>query len=1530
MDTNDDQPQAPPASEFSGFFELLRVKPDPRVEKVLGGTLAHVEGKHGEPASHLKKLLGWRQPFNVVSVDSMGGRPPAGRAIIVLDEDYRPVPGTEVRSSTGESGTTDAHGRFTLHESWDGCGFSVVQGDKEGSFTIDHSPRTTDGPKEELLLYILTDLEQYRPSQPIHVRGIAWRVAAGNTTPVKGAIAVTSLVNEQLIEIVRQRRVTDEFGVFDLVIETDFMIREGAYTLRFDFPEYNHVAEKPITIENFTPPTLVIEAPPRVDGECGKDIEIHVAARYYFGDPLAGGSCTALVSGAAGTLAEAEFSTREDGTATACLPTAALGHGDYDARITARDAAGRVAVANIRVNLWCAAGHEAPAPRVEPVRRPTDIDTESPAWDFDASIDARDPAKCNISFIIKDPPPTWFTRPAYIYWTAGYQVIATDVVYPGRSPVQPIDVPPDASGLVTVTVLRVERNGQCTRRGRVVFVFPRARIIGVRVDCPGESRPGSQISIGIQVDPPHDRKQLEFGALLVDKAVRGRDVPLPFSQISMARKDMVYVQDSWSSRYSDLARELDRFIGGIIRNINQYACSDVFTASDVLHLVKLVKRSNFCGSDFIDHHVKSLRCNCGNQPPRAVLEFILDYLRDKHSEIDELAMELAWFPGVVGTWKYMITPGNPLVQELAEEFPGVLERVLAWSTDELRKQRRRSSPEDFKEACEAHLKDRTAAQELSAVLGDVERFIKERLEVALSAIHAGPRSPDVESGNLTYHQALGRLGQSVLRHVALPMPVDPESIICVDNLPDWSLSDQATSDVPRFAIPVVIGYPKYCSIMTDVGGGTPVPSPFGGGAGDRGPVVTVRTFFPDCGYWNPRVVVGDGKASVAFKLPDTITQQDFVVQATSMDCEVGTATKPIFVRQEFFIQPDIPPHLIYGDVVGINAIVTNRTAQDVAVDVSLDAEGFATTSAPPGQLHVGGNGAARVSWTVRATACGEKHLVFTAASPKYKDVVDQVIYVHPEGEPDVKITRGLIPAGESGFTRLVIDVAPGEVAHHARLSIIPDRSSMALDGIEAMLTYPHGCVEQTMSSVLPNLLVYEALKARGRLTQRYKETCEDLTSKGLQRLLSFRHADHGWGWWEKDDTNLFMTAYVLRGILKMKALGFYAPQDVIDDALSVIFGMRQADGSWLQGQAIRWDKVSSKDAMPLNETGMTAWILLCISETGDWRGCFTSEVEQSISFLGDALATVEGDPNALAVTGLAVRKLSPGNTCLERVQEHLEKLQEDAHWGCGSAIGGDVDATAKALHFLLLQPVEGCGLDVQACVGWILGQRAAHGGWGTTMATASVVEAVLAMKDEGGPAIDGEAVVNGHSKRVHVDESNIAEEFVNLRDMNMTTFLVPGKNDLDIRLASKRDVQYQLTEESWLKERFPGRNAFKIERIHSNKKARIGETITVSVKVTPVQGIDQCAVIEERIPAGFKLDVEAFDASMKDNPGFDYYTRGPEKLVLYPRSAGCAFTYSLIASRAFSGTHAGTEVYAMYSPDARGLAPPVSLDVRKD
>ena len=84
-----------------------------------------------------------------------------------------------------------------------------------------------------------------------------------------------------------------------------------------------------------------------------------------------------------------------------------------------------------------------------------------------------------------------------------------------------------------------------------------------------------------------------------------------------------------------------------------------------------------------------------------------------------------------------------------------------------------------------------------------------------------------------------------------------------------------------------------------------------------------------------------------------------------------------------------------------------------------------------------------------------------------------------------------------------------------------------------------------MSSFLPNVIVTRALKDVKTTTIRNSEDLEKV-KKGMDRLYAYQHADGGWGWWKDDQSDPFMTAYVVSGLTWADQAGY----DVADDRIA--------------------------------------------------------------------------------------------------------------------------------------------------------------------------------------------------------------------------------------------------------------------------------------------------------------------------------------------------------------------------------------------
>src|SRR4029078_614906 len=99
-------------------------------------------------------------------------------------------------------------------------------------------------------------------------------------------------------------------------------------------------------------------------------------------------------------------------------------------------------------------------------------------------------------------------------------------------------------------------------------------------------------------------------------------------------------------------------------------------------------------------------------------------------------------------------------------------------------------------------------------------------------------------------------------------------------------------------------------------------------------------------------------------------------------------------------------------------------------------------------------------------------------------------------------------------------------------------------------TYPYGCVEQTMSSFLPNIIVTQAVNELGLKVSLDSTAVQQKIRAGIDRLNNFQHEDGGWGWWQTDQSHPFMTAYVVAGLVQARDSGVSVQAEAIQRGLA--------------------------------------------------------------------------------------------------------------------------------------------------------------------------------------------------------------------------------------------------------------------------------------------------------------------------------------------------------------------------------------------
>jgi alpha-2-macroglobulin len=207
---------------------------------------------------------------------------------------------------------------------------------------------------------------------------------------------------------------------------------------------------------------------------------------------------------------------------------------------------------------------------------------------------------------------------------------------------------------------------------------------------------------------------------------------------------------------------------------------------------------------------------------------------------------------------------------------------------------------------------------------------------------------------------------------------------------------------------------------------------------------------------------------------------------------------------------------------------------------------------------------------------------------------------------------------------------------------------------------------------------------------------------GLDRLYDFQHEDGGWGWWKEDESQLFMTAYVVSGLAQAKSAGY----DVKDEA------MQNAE-KWLKGQLAQHERMRAD----LRAYVVYALALDKAAEANMLDDAYRARKDmssQGLSMLGLALYT-SGDGRAKEVAA--------------QVEKQAVVTDAEAHWPSDYDSfmefydDDSAEATAHALRLLSVTHPESPILPKAAQ--WLVNHRDGGYFWLSTKQTAMVVFGLL-------------------------------------------------------------------------------------------------------------------------------------------------------------------------------------------------------------
>lgn len=164
----------------------------------------------------------------------------------------------------------------------------------------------------------------------------------------------------------------------------------------------------------------------------------------------------------------------------------------------------------------------------------------------------------------------------------------------------------------------------------------------------------------------------------------------------------------------------------------------------------------------------------------------------------------------------------------------------------------------------------------------------------------------------------------------------------------------------------------------------------------------------------------------------------------------------------------------------------------------------------------------------------------TASSGNYSstDVIE--IDVRNANPPVTRSLEAILEAGKSWNGNIIPAGMEGTNSATLEISSMPPINLG--QRLKYLLQYPYGCIEQTTSSVFPQLYV-DQVKALGEAE---RATIQNNVRAGIDRLKSFQQRDGGFSYWPgAENADSWSTTYAGHFLVEAEAKGYYVPGDMI-------------------------------------------------------------------------------------------------------------------------------------------------------------------------------------------------------------------------------------------------------------------------------------------------------------------------------------------------------------------------------------------------
>ncbi|MEX2118991.1 MAG: MG2 domain-containing protein [Pirellulales bacterium] len=697
-----------------------------------------------------------------------------------------------------------------------------------------------------------------------------------------------------------------------------------------------------------------------------------------------------------------------------------------------------------------------------------------------------------------------------------------------------------------------------------------------------------------------------------------------------------------------------------------------------------------------------------------------------------------------------------------------------------------------------------------------------------------------------------------------------------------------------------------------------------------------RSDFAETLYWNPLLLTdAAGRASIRFDLSDSVTS--FAVRADAHGAgRLGSARHAIESRIPFSLEPKLPLEVTAGDRIDLPLSIANDTAGELDVQVELSSGGQSDAGElvkllgpPASQVVLAPGKKQRHYFSLQAVAqAGEAIIEFRGAAAAQDgrplaDAVQRRLRIVPPGFPVHRSYGGRLSGEQQLSIDLPDDVVPGSL--EVVLNAYPSTLADLQQGLESILNEPTGCFEQASTSNYPNILSLEYLEEHRVASPELTRRAKGLLASGYGKLTSYESPSKGYEWFGADPGHEALTAYGLMQFRDMEKV-FDVDEQMIERTAAWLRSRRDGKGGYQQNPRA----LDSFGGAPKHITD--AYITWALAESGQ------TDLAAELDHV-DQLAETSRDPYLLSLAAaglLAAGRHQSGRELLDKLAQaqaddgHLEGTDGSITRSGGLSLRVETTALA-ALAWLKLPDYGG---QANRALEWIVANREAGGGFGSTQATILALKALVAhAKVHRAKITAGELVVRRDGELVGRQSFADGEQNT-VRVSGIEAHLKAGMNHLAISLSGDNRMPYGLDVSYRARklENHPDCPLRLTTRL-ARQRVKAGQTVAFSAELTNASDQGQpMTVAILGLPAGLEPRPAQLE-ELKKAGVFDYYETRAREVICYWRSLAprrrVQIKLDLLAEVPGSYLGPASRTYLYYTAEQKQWADGLQVEVNR-